>query len=148
MNGVTIKNTVLFILSAAGSFFSQWLGGIDTILKALVMFMVVDYITGLAVAFVFHKSTKTENGGASSAVGFKGIVKKLCILMMVGLAYEIDIIIGVEYIRSLAILFFIGNEGLSVLENMGLMGVPYPEFMHKALEAMKDKGDKGEKDEK
>ena len=147
MSGTTIKNIVLFTLSAIGSFIAEHLGGFDTLMKALLMFMFVDYITGLAVAFIFHKSTKTKNGGASSLVGFKGIVKKLCMLLLVGSAVELDRIIGVDYTRSLAIMFFIGNEGISVLENMGLMGVPYPEFLHKALESMKDKGDKGENDE-
>ena len=147
MSGTTIKNIILLLFSAIGSFIAEHLGGFDALMKALLMFMLVDYITGLAVAFIFHKSTKTKNGGASSLVGFKGIVKKICMLMLVGLAVELDKIIGVDYTRTLAILFFIGNEGLSVLENMGLMGVPYPAFMHKALEAMKEKGDKGENEE-
>lgn len=147
MNGVQIKNIALLIFSAIGSFIAEHLGGVDKMLTALVAFMVVDYITGLSVAFIFHKSQKTENGGASSAVGFKGIVKKMCILLLVGLAHELDYIMGIDYIRALSILFFIGNEGLSVLENVGLMGVPYPEFLKKALEAIKDKGNKGENDE-
>ena len=116
-------------------------------LTALIAFMVVDYITGLVVAFVFHKSTKTKNGGASSLAGFKGIIKKMCILLLVGLAPKLDYIMGVDHIRALSILFFIGNEGLSVLENVGLMGVPYPEFLKKALEAIKDNGNRGAEDE-
>ena len=147
MNGVQIKNVILIIISAAGSFMAEHLGGVDKMLTALVVFMVVDYITGLAVAFVFHKSTKTTNGGASSLAGFKGIVKKMCMLLLVGLAHELDYIMGVDYVRALAILFFIGNEGLSVLENVGLMGVPYPEFLKKALETMKDKGNRGDGNE-
>ena len=121
----------------------EFLGGVDTMLIALVMFMVVDYVTGLAVAMIFHKSKKTEGGGASSKEGFKGILKKICILLLVGLAHELDYIMGIEYTRALAILFFLGNEGLSILENMGLMGVKYPEFVKKALEVIKDKGDSG-----
>ena len=147
MNGVQIKNVILIILSAMGSFMAEHLGGVDKMLTALIAFMVVDYITGFAVAFVFHKSTKTKNGGASSLAGFKGIVKKMCILLLVGLAHELDYIMGVDYIRALAILFFVGNEGLSVLENVGLMGVPYPEFLKKALEAIKDKGNRGDVNE-
>jgi phage-related holin len=61
----------------------------------------------------------------------------------VGLAHELDYIMGIDYTRALAILFFLGNEGLSILENMGLMGVKYPEFIKKALEVIKDKGDSG-----
>jgi toxin secretion/phage lysis holin len=104
--------------------------------------MIADYITGLMVAFVFHKSTKTESGGASSAIGFRGIVKKLCILMLIVLAVRLDKMSHTHYIRSAVIFFFMGNEGLSILENLGLMGVPYPEFMHRALEAMKEKGNR------
>ena len=142
MNGATIKNIVLVVLSAVGGFIAEYLGGVDRMLIALLIFMTVDYITGLTVAFFFHKSTKTANGGASSKEGFKGILRKMCILMFVGLAHELDYIMGIDYTRALAILFFLGNEGLSILENMGLMGVPYPEFIKKALEVIKDKGDK------
>lgn len=144
MTGWNIKNTVLAICAAIGGFFVEFLGGADGALKTLIIFMAVDYITGLAVAFIFHKSQKTKNGGASSKEGFKGIVKKLCIILLVGLAHEIDVVMGVGYMRATAILFFIGNEGLSVLENVGLMGVKYPEFIKKALEVMRDKGDKDE----
>ncbi len=140
MNGNTIKNIILVVISAVGGFIAEHLGGVDKMLIALLIFMTVDYITGLAVAFLFHKSTKTESGGASSKEGFKGIVRKMCILALIGLAHELDVIMGVDYTRALAIMFFLGNEGLSILENMGLMGVPYPEFIKKALEVMKDKG--------
>ena len=138
MNGVQTKNVILFSLSMLGSFVVEFLGGVDTVLIALLLFMAVDYITGMAVAFIFHKSKKTQGGGASSKEGFKGIVKKICMLLLVGLAHELDIIMGVDYTRAMAILFFIGNEGLSVLENMGLMGVKYPAFLIKALEALRD----------
>ena len=96
---------------------------------------------------IAYINTKTKNGGASSLAGFKGFVKKMCILLLVGLAHELDYIMGVDHIRALSILFFIGNEGLSVLENVGLMGVPYPEFLKKALEAIKDNGNRGAEDE-
>ena len=142
MNGVQTKNVILFSLSMLGSFVVEFLGGVDTVLIALLFFMAVDYITGMAVAFIFHKSKKTQGGGASSKEGFKGIVKKICMLLLVGLAHELDIIMEVDYTRAMAILFFIGNEGLSVLENMGLMGVKYPAFLLKALEALRDEEQK------
>ena len=144
MTGANVKNIILAVCAAIGGFFVEFLGGVDGALKTLIIFMAVDYITGLAVAFIFHKSQKTKNGGASSKEGFRGIVKKLCIILLVGLAHEIDVVMGVDYMRATAILFFIGNEGLSVLENVGLMGVKYPEFIKKALEVMRDKGDKDE----
>ena len=82
MNGVTVKNFVLIAISVIGGFFVDFVGGVDAILKALIIFMVVDYITGLMVAFIFHQSKKTKSGGASSKEGFKGIVKKICMLLL------------------------------------------------------------------
>ena len=139
MNGNTIKNIILIVMSAVGGFIAEHLGGVDKMLIALLIFMLIDYITGLAVAFLFHKSTKTKNGRASSQEGFKGIARKMCIIALIVLAHELDCLMKIDYTRSLVILFFLGNEGLSILENMGLMGVPYPEFIKKALEVMKDK---------
>lgn len=138
---MNIKNIILAVMSAVGGFFVSFLGGVDTVLKALLIFMAVDYLTGVAVAFFFHKSNKTPNGGASSKEGFKGIVKKICMVMLVGLSHVLDVIMGVDYIRSITIMFFLANEGLSILENMGLMGVKYNKFLVKALEALKDRAD-------
>ena len=108
------------------------------------MFMIMDYITGIAVAFVFHKSNKTNTGGASSTECYKGIVKKMCILALVGVSVAIDNMTGNHYIRSATIFFFLGNEGLSILENVGLMGMKYPGFIKKALEVIKEKSDEDE----
>ena len=74
-------------------------------------------------------------------MGYKGIVKKTCILILIALSVRVDEISGTHYVRSATIFFFLGNEGLSVIENLALMGVPYPEFVKKALEAVKEKGD-------
>ena len=139
-----MKNFFLAVLAGLGSVFSQWLGGWDLFLKTLVMFMVVDYITGLAVAFIFHKSDKTENGSASSKECYKGIVKKMCILALVGVSVAVDGISGTAYVRSATIFFFLGNEGLSILENIGLMGLEYPSFIKKALEVVKEGKDENE----
>jgi len=141
MNSATIKNTVLLILSVTGSFLVDFTGGMDTVLKALLVFMAVDYLTGITVAFIFHKSKKTIGGRASSREGFKGIIKKLCMLLLVGLAHELDSIMKVDCIRSTTVMFFLVNEGLSVLENMGLMGIKYPAFFVKALEVLREKSE-------
>ena len=141
MSGQAIKNIILIGISAIGSFLSGFLGGVDSMLTVLLIFMAVDYVTGVAVAMFFHNSTKTESGGASSKEGFKGIVRKMCILMLVGIAHCLDAVMGFEYMRMLAILFFVGNEGISILENMGLMGVQYPRVIKDALEVIKDKGE-------
>ena len=136
---MSLKNICLAIFSAVGSILAETFGGWDVFLKALVMFMAVDYITGMTVALIFHKSDKTKNGRASSAVGFKGIAKKICIFLLVALATKVDAMSDTNYIRNATIFFFIANEGLSVVENIGLMGVKYPEFLKRALEALKDK---------
>jgi len=138
---MTLKNCILAFFAGAGSLFAEVFGGWDVFLKALVLFMVVDYITGMTVALVFHKSDKTKNGRASSSVGFKGIAKKICIFLLVALAVKIDSMSGTGYVRNATIFFFIANEGLSVIENIGLMGVKYPAFLKKALEALKDKSE-------
>ena len=141
MNGVQIKNAILIILSTAGGLFVKFLGGADVALKALIAFMVVDYLTGIVVAIIFHKSQKTKSGGASSKEGFKGFIKKICMLSIVGLAHLLDGVMGVDYMRTMLIMFFVGNEGLSILENVGHMGMKYPAFLHKALEVLRDNND-------
>ena len=141
MTGTGIKNTMLALIAGIGSIFSEWLGGWDLFLKTLVVFMTVDYVSGIAVAFIFHKSDKTDSGGASSKECYKGIVKKMCILALVGVSVSVDNLAGSNYIRSVTILFFLGNEGLSILENIGLMGLKYPRFVKTALEVIRERGD-------
>lgn len=140
---IQIKNTVLAGLAAAGGFLVSALGGWDVTLQVLVGFMAADYITGLVVAGVFHNSGKTENGALESRAGFKGLVRKCGILLLVFLAVMLDRATGYGFIRPAVCLFFIANEGLSILENLGLMGVPYPAFLKNMLEALKKQGDDG-----
>lgn len=143
-NFVQIKNLVLATLAAAGAAVTQALGGWDISLKALVAFMAVDYVTGLIVAGVFRRSPKTERGALSSHAGFIGLLRKCDILLLVLLAAMLDNITGSGFIRTGVCLFFTANEGLSILENLGLMGVPYPQFLRDMLEAMRKKNDDGE----
>lgn len=138
-----IKNTVVAALSAAGGIAAQALGGWDTVLQVLVGFMAVDYLTGLIVAGVFRRSAKTPGGAISSQAGFLGLLRKCAVLLVVLLAVLLDSAAGSSFIRTAVCLFFISNEGLSVLENLGLMGVPYPSFLRNMLEALKKQSDKG-----
>lgn len=143
MNAVTIKNSVLCFMAVAGSAIANYLGGWDSALKVLVAMMAADYLTGVLVALIWHKSNKIDDGTLSSKAGFKGLCKKGVIILIVWLAVLLDGAMGANYVRTAVILFFIGNEGLSLLENIGLMGVPYPAFLQKALQALRDKGDNG-----
>lgn len=146
MDAVHIKNGVLAALAAVGTFVAHALGGWDAAMQILVALMAADYITGVLVAAVWKKSNKSETGALDSKAGFKGLLKKGMILLLVWLGVLLDNAMGAAYIRTAVVLFFVGNEGLSLLENLGLMGVPFPAFLKKALEALRDKGDAGEGD--
>ena len=137
-----IKNLVIGALAAAGAVAAEALGGWDVALKALLSFMAADYITGLIVAAVFRRSPKTQRGALSSSAGFMGLLRKCCILLVVLLAVVLDGMAGTGgFIRAGVCLFFTANEGLSILENLGLMGVPYPRFLREMLEAMRKRSD-------
>ena len=138
------KNGILVVLAAIGSFIARQLGGWDAALTVLAFMMVVDILTGLAVAAIFKRSPKTEGGRISSSASFKGITKKVIVLVLVGLANLLDCMMKVDYVRNLVIIFYIGSEGLSILENLMLMDMPFPGFVKKLLEVMKSKGDSGE----
>lgn len=145
MELLTNKNFILGAAAAAGSILAAAFGGWDSSLQTLIAVIAVDYITGLLCALVFHKSSKTENGAASSYVCFRGLVRKVCILLCVLLAVQLDRVMNAEKLcRTAVILFFIGNEGISIVENLGLMGVPMPAIVKNALEALKQKGNNGE----
>lgn len=139
---VAVKNGILAALAAIGSCIVNQLGGWDVALAVLIGMMAADYITGLLLAAVFHASDKTLGGGVSSHASFKGLVRKFLILILVWMGAMLDKVIGAAYIRTAVAMFFIANEGISIIENIVAMGVPCPPFVRKALEALKDKNDK------
>lgn len=141
---VHIKNCVLASIAAVGAFIAETLGGWDAMMKLLVALMAADFLTGCLVAAVWKKSNKSESGALDSKASFKGLIKKGMILLMVWVGVLLDNALGSTYVRNAVVLFFVGNEGLSLLENLGLMGVPFPDFLVKALEVLHDQGNKGE----
>lgn len=144
MNAIQIKNGVLAALATVGTFVAHALGGWDAAMQVLVALMALDYLTGILVAAVWQRSNKSSTGALDSKAGFKGLCKKGMILLLVWLGVLLDNAFSTTYVRMAVIIFFIGNEGISFLENLGLMGVPFPEFLKKALEALRDQGDAGE----
>ena len=114
-------------------------GGWDTALVALLICMGVDYVSGSLVALVFHKSTKTETGAYNSAYGIKGLCKKGLTLLFVLVAVQIDRLLGVTYVRDAVCIGFSVNEILSIVENLGLAGIPMPQAVAKALEQLQSK---------
>ena len=111
---------IQLMLAAIGGWFGWFLGGADGFLYALIVFVAIDYITGVMCAIVDHK--------LSSEVGFKGICKKVLIFMMVGIGNIIDVqVLGqAGVLRTAVIFFYLSNEGVSMLENAGHLGLPIP----------------------
>ena len=114
-------------------------GGWDAVLAALLVCMGVDYVSGSMVALVFHKSTKTESGTYNSSYGLKGLCKKGLMLLFVLVAVQMDKILGEDYVRDAVCIAFCSNEILSIIENLGLAGVPMPQAVTKALEQLQNK---------
>ena len=125
------------ILSAIASAFGGWSEG----LTALCVFMIVDYITGLLVAGVFHASNKTENGGLESRAGWKGIIRKVTTLAIVLVAAYVDRVMGMTFVRDAVIIGFLANEAISIIENAGLMGLPLPKAVVNMIDLLKIRAD-------
>ncbi|MGI5894899.1 MAG: phage holin family protein [Candidatus Merdivicinus sp.] len=132
------------IAGAVGGAIAALLGGWTHDLATLVTFMGVDFAMGLIVA-LFNKSHKTKDGGISSSIAFVGLVKKVFILLIVLVAYRLDLVLGVDYVRTAVIIAFMVNEAISILENASLLGIPLPKILISALEVLKEKC--GEKEE-
>lgn len=132
------------MVGLAGGWIATLLGGWDAGLATLVLFMTVDYVTGLIVAGVFQNSNKTENGALESKAGWKGLCRKGTTLLIVLVACRLDLMLGSNYIRDAVIIGFVLNESISILENVGLMGVDLPPVLVKAIDILKNKteGDK------
>ena len=113
-------------------------GGWDTALIALLICMGVDYISGSLVALVFHKSPKTETGAYNSSYGIKGLCKKGLTLLFVLVAVQIDNMLGIDYVRDAVCIGFCTNEIISIVENLGLAGIPMPAIVTKALEQLQN----------
>lgn len=131
-------NTIQLIFTAVGGWLGYFLGGCDGLLYALIAFVVIDYITGVMCAIIDRK--------LSSAVGFKGIFRKVLIFLLVGIANIIDVqVIGTGAVLRTAVIFFYNsNEGVSLLENAGHLGLPIPEKIKTVLEQLHDRAEKEE----
>ena len=129
-------NTIQVIFTGVGGWLGWFLGGCDGLLYALVLFVVVDYITGVLCAAADHR--------LSSEVGFKGICRKVLIFLLVGIGHVLDTqIIGTgSVLRTAVIFFYLSNEGVSLLENAGHLGLPIPEKLKVVLEQLHDRAEK------
>lgn len=135
------KPIILASIGAIGSMIANLFGGWTNDLATLLIFMAIDFITGLIVAGVFKKSKKSRNGALNSNIGFKGLAKKVIILFFVLIGYRLDLLIGTDYIRTALIIAFICNETISITENAGLIGIPIPKPIRNAIDILKSKED-------
>ena len=145
------ENAFIAFVGVVGGFISSLYGGWSSSLTTLVIFMSIDYITGLMCAGVFKKSTKTKSGALESRTGFKGLCRKGMMLLIVLVAVRLDAVLGGNstLMRDASIIAFIANETISIIENAGLMGVPIPSVLVKAIDVLKEKAsDKNEKSKK
>ena len=136
-----IKIFILSGVACVGAAITSLLGGWNGAMTTLVIFMLIDYVTGLVVAGVFHASPKSSGGALSSAVGFKGICRKFVILLIVVVACRVDMLLDTNIIRDATCIGFCANELLSITENAGLMGIPLPRKLTDAIEILRGEDD-------
>lgn len=140
-----------YICTAAGMIgaaIANIFGGWSAAMTTLIIFMAIDYITGLLVAGVFKSSRKSESGGLESHAGFVGLCRKGVILLFVLIGARIDLLLGTSYLKDAICIGFILNELLSIVENAGLMGIPLPSAVTSAVELLRRKSGEGDKDNK
>ena len=129
---------IKFACGVVAAVLSNFFGGIDALFTALLICIVVDYVTGIMAA-IYEKKLNSE-------VGFRGILKKIAILCIVVLAHELELVVGIGGIRDLAVGFYIANEGISILENCAKMNVPVAKNLAVILEQLKEKLDEEDDD--
>lgn len=136
-----MKDYFCITVGAIGGAIASLYGGWDAALQTLVIFMAIDYLTGLIVAGVFHTSPKTKTGTLESRAGWKGLCRKGMTLLIVLVACRLDAVIGSSFVRDAVIIGFIANETISIIENAGLMGLPIPAALTKAVDILKQRSE-------
>ena len=136
-----MKTIILTIAGMIGSLISFLFGGWSAAMTTLFICMAIDYITGFCVAAVFKKSPKSETGALESRAGFKGLLRKGAILLVVLIAHRLDISLETTFIMDGVITAYILNDTVSIVENVGLMGLPMPKVITKAIDVLKEKAE-------
>lgn len=133
---------IYVLIGGIGTTIASLLGGWDTAMQTLLIFMAVDYLSGFLVAAVFKNSPKTNGGALSSSAGLRGLVKKIFMLTLVIVASQLDCILELNHIiRTGVVIAFCTNELVSIIENAGLMGIPLPKILTNAIELLRKKGE-------
>lgn len=127
-----------YAIGIAGSALIWAFGKWDHALQTLIVFMTIDYMSGLVVAGIFKHSNKTKSGGLNSAVCFKGLIRKCMILCMVIIGNLLDKVTGSNFVRDAVVIAYIVNESISIIENAVAMGVPVPNAIKNAIDVLKE----------
>jgi toxin secretion/phage lysis holin len=130
---------LITIIGVIGGGVTQMFGGWTTATTTLFIFMVIDFFTGFVDALIFKNSDKTETGGLSSKVGYRGLAKKVMILLFLLIGYRLDLTLNTHYIKDGICIAFIVNELVSITENATLMGFPTPSLITDAIDILKKK---------
>ena len=133
-----MKDTFCMAVGALGAAIASLYGGWDAALQTLILFMAVDYVTGLIVAGVFHAS---RTGALESRAGWKGLIRKGETLLIVLVACRLDAVMATSFVRDAVVIGFICNETISIVENAGLMGLPIPAALTKAVDILKQRSE-------
>lgn len=134
-----MRTGICAFIGAIGGFIATMFGGWSTGLTSLLIFMAIDYVSGIVVAGVFHKSKKTDTGTLQSVAGWKGLCKKGMTLLFVLIAHRLDVALAINYVRDAVIIGFMANELLSIVENAGLMGIKLPAIITTAIDVLNKK---------
>lgn len=145
MDAKAIYYTALGGIAIVGTAIAEALGGWDTSLKVLIIFMAIDYLTGILCALVWKKSPKSESGAFESKASLKGLIRKCAVLILVYIGALLDELTEQHIVRTAVIIFFIANDGFSIVENLGIMGVPMPDAIRNAFELLQMKKDDADK---
>ena len=141
MSAKAIYYSALAVLAVVGTTVAEALGGWDTALQTLVILMAIDYGTGILCALVWKRSPKTKDGTFESKASLKGLIRKGAALLVVLIATRLDLLMGTTVTRLAVIMFFIANDGLSIIENLGIMGVPMPQVIKDAFALLRQQSE-------
>ena len=136
-----IKEKLCTLTGIVGGACASLLGGWSAAMQYLILAMIIDYVSGLVVAGVFHASKKSKNGALESRAGWKGLCRKVFTLSFVAIARGVDVYLGVNYVKDAVIIGFFTNEVISIIENAGLMGVPMPVIVTRAVDLLTTKAE-------
>ena len=146
MDFLTFKNAFLSLIGVIGASVACFFGGLDKGLQILIIFMFIDYVTGVLVAGVFGNSKKkNSNGKLVSCIGWKGLIRKVLTVVVAIMAHLLDDYLGTSFIQDLTVISFLSNELISIVENLGLCGVPIPKVILKAIDILNEKANKDDK---